>query len=99
MAGDISEYLDSIETLTQERLQVSVENGELVGLGSACTYLPLDDNYTDDVTDTYYGEAMAVVRANGAGDVKVIAKALDGSLAGETVIPLGEAKPLKYEVM
>ena len=25
MAGDISEYLDSIETLTQERLQVSVE--------------------------------------------------------------------------
>ena len=42
---------------------------------------------------------MAVVRANGAGDVKVIAKALDGSLEGETVIPLGEAKPQKYEVM
>ena len=85
--------------LERKRLQVTVENGELVGLGSACTYLPLDDNYTDDVTDTYYGEAMAVVRANGAGDVKVIAKALDGSLAGETVIPLGEAKPQKYEVM
>ena len=70
-----------------------------MGLGSACTYLPLDDNYTDDVTDTYYGEAMAVVRANDAGDVRVCAKAIDGSLAGEATIPLGEAAPQKYEVM
>jgi beta-galactosidase len=89
----------TVKPLERKRIQVSVENGELVGLGSACTYLPLDDNYTDDVTDTYYGEAMAVVRANGNGDVKVCAKAIDGSLAGETVIPLGEAKPRKYEVM
>lgn len=89
----------TVKPLERKRIQVSVENGELVGLGSACTYLPLDDNYTDDVTDTYYGEAMAVVRANGNGDVKVCAKALDGSLAGEAVIPLGEPLPQKYEVM
>ena len=85
--------------LERRRLRVRVENGELVGLGSACTYLPLDDNYTDDVTDTYYGEAMAVVRATGEGDVRVIAEDVDGSITGEATIELGEAKPQKYEVM
>ena len=95
----LTDEAGTVKPLERKRLQVTVENGELVGLGSACTYLPLDDNYTDDVTDTYYGEAMAVVRANDAGDVRVCAKAIDGSLAGEATIPLGEAAPQKYEVM
>ena len=87
----------TLKPLARHRVRVEVENGELVGLGSACTYLPLDDNYTDDVTDTYYGEAMAVVRATGEGDVRVSAKALDAVLQGEVTIPLGEALPKKYE--
>jgi len=87
----------TLQPLARHRVLVEVENGELVGLGSACTYLPLDDNYTDDVTDTYYGEAMAVVRADGRGDVRVSAKALDAVLQGEVTIPLGEALPKKYE--
>ena len=50
-------------------VKVSVENGALVGLGSGAPYK--EGNYTDDHTATYFGEAMAVVRAGESGTVKV----------------------------
>ena len=50
-------------------LKVRVENGELVGLGSANPYVA--GNYTSDEVRTYFGEAMAVVRAGASGTVKV----------------------------
>lgn len=55
--------------MEKHRLKVSVENGTLAGLGSANAYK--EGNYTDDSTSTYYGEAMAVVRAGKTGRVKV----------------------------
>lgn len=50
-------------------LRVTVQNGTLEGLGSASPYV--EGNYTDDTVSTYYGEAMAVVRAKENGLVKV----------------------------
>jgi beta-galactosidase len=50
-------------------LKVTVENGTLAGLGSASPYVK--GNYTDDTVKTYFGEALAVVRADGNGPVKV----------------------------
>ena len=50
-------------------LSLSVENGTLAGLGSANAYV--EGNYTDDHTVTYYGEAMAIVRAGKSGTVRV----------------------------
>ena len=50
-------------------LKVSIENGELLGLGNANGYV--EGNYTTDTTKTYYGEAMAIVRAGQKGTVKV----------------------------
>lgn len=50
-------------------LKVTVQNGTLEGLGSASPYV--EGNYTDDTVSTYYGEAMAVVRAKENGLVKV----------------------------
>ena len=50
-------------------LRVKVENGELLGLGSANPYVR--GNYTDDTVCTYFGEAMAVVRAGKSGAVRV----------------------------
>ena len=50
-------------------LKVAVENGELLGLGSANPYVK--GNYTDDTVRTYFGEAMAVVRAGESGVVRV----------------------------
>ena len=50
-------------------LKVEVENGTLAGLGSANPYVK--GNYTDDTVKTYFGEAMAVVRAGTEGAVTV----------------------------
>ena len=50
-------------------LKVAVENGELLGLGSANPYVK--GNYTEDTVRTYFGEAMAVVRAGESGSLRV----------------------------
>ncbi len=55
--------------MEKHTLQVKVENGTLEGLGSANAYV--EGNYAQDTTPTYYGEAMAIVRAGQSGSVKV----------------------------
>ena len=55
--------------MEKHNLKVTVENGTLKGLGSPAAYVK--GNYTDDTVATYYGEAMAVVQADGKGPVKV----------------------------
>ena len=55
--------------MEKHTLKVAVKNGALAGLGSANAYV--EGNYAQDVTPTYYGEAMAVVRADGTGPVRV----------------------------
>ena len=55
--------------MEKHNLKVTVENGILKGLGSPAPYVK--GNYTDDTVATYYGEAMAVVQADGNGPVKV----------------------------
>ena len=55
--------------MVRERLKVSVENGVLMGLGSANAYVK--GNYAQDTADTYYGEAMAAVRAGETGVVTI----------------------------
>ena len=55
--------------MEKHTISVSVENGELLGLGTAAPYF--EGNYTNSTVATYFGEALAVVRANGEGDVKV----------------------------
>lgn len=48
-------------------LEVTVENGELLGLGNGCPYN--ERGYRTSKTDTYYGEALAVIRAGESGTV------------------------------
>ena len=67
-------------------LKVTVENGELLGLGSAAPFF--EGNYTSDTVKTYFGEALAVVRASGSGDVKVTVS--DGSGETSVTIPCEE---------
>ena len=71
--------------LERHQLKVSVENGFLLGLGCANSYF--SGNYTQDTTDTYYGEALAVIRADGRGDVRVSVTE-DGEKTVENTIPL-----------
>ena len=53
--------------LCRGMVKVSVEGGKLLGYGSACPYYDTDVSYLDDVSDTYFGEALAVVQA-GTGE-------------------------------
>ena len=61
------------ETKPTERgiLDVKVEGGKLVGLGSACPYYEWD--YLGSRCDTYYGEALAIVRAGEKGELLLTA--------------------------
>lgn len=63
--------------------QVQVRGGTLVGLGSACPFNK--HSYLDSETDTYYGEALAIVRM-GDGDAMTIA-ASDGEYSAELTVP------------
>ena len=64
-------------------VQVSVENGKLIGLGNANPYF--NGNYTSERTQTYYGEALAVVRAGSAGVLKITVS--DGEHSEHIEIP------------
>ncbi|HPJ01985.1 MAG TPA: DUF4982 domain-containing protein [Candidatus Limiplasma sp.] len=55
--------------LQRQRIKVSVSGGTLVGLGHACPYN--DEGYVSDSCSTYFGEAMAIVRAETSGEMTV----------------------------
>lgn len=69
--------------LVRGNIQVQVRGGTLVGLGSACPFNK--HSYLDSETDTYYGEALAIVRM-GDGDAMTIA-ASDGEYSAELTMP------------
>lgn len=62
--------------LVHGEIKVSAEGGMLIGLGSACPYYT--KKYLDDTADTYYGEALAVVRPTKCGELIVTAKSQYG---------------------
>lgn len=69
--------------LARGDIQVQVRGGTLVGLGSACPFNK--HSYLGSETDTYYGEALAIVRM-GDGDAMTIA-ASDGEYSAELTVP------------
>ncbi len=72
--------------LTRGRVNVKVENGELMALGHACPYNI--DGYLKTETDTYYGEALAIVRPTGNSAVRVRASSPYGD--AETCVKICE---------
>ena len=72
--------------LERHMLKVQVEGGELLGLGCANSYVR--GNYTADTTDTYYGEAMAIIRAGGEGEVIITVTEEDTGSTAVCAIPV-----------
>ena len=68
--------------LARGNIQVQVRGGTLVGLGSACPFNK--HSYLGSETDTYYGEALAIVRM-GDGDALTLA-ASDGEYSAELTV-------------
>ena len=63
-------------------IRVTVTGGKLLGLGSACPFYP--ESYLDSTTDTYYGEALAVVLPE--ADMTITAD--DGTHHAELCLPI-----------
>ncbi len=76
-----------IKPLERADIKISVKGGKLIGLGSGCPYYA--KSYLYDVCDTYYGEALAVIKPDGKGTVTVEAtceaKGLSSSATVEVV--------------
>lgn len=63
-------------------LRVDVSGGQLLGLGNGCPYH--ERSYLGNVTDTYYGEALAVIRPEKPGQIAVTVS--DGNLRAQAYI-------------
>lgn len=71
--------------LVRGEIKVSVEGGELLALGSACPYN--EQGYHRDATDTYFGEALAIIRpAKGAEKICLNAESGFGGAHAEVKI-------------
>lgn len=74
----------TVKPLERGILNVEVTGGKLLGLGSACPYNEI--GYCDTKTDTYYGEALAVVLAGESGTVALTVT--DGHLSEKVTVPI-----------
>jgi beta-galactosidase len=72
----------TVKPLERGILQVEVEGGQLLGLGSACPYNEI--GFCGTTTDTYYGEAMAIVRAGESGQVEL--RVTDGTYSAQASV-------------
>ena len=67
-----------VKPLERGILKAEVTGGTLLGLGSGCPYY--EQSYLGSEADTYYGEALAIVKAGAAGQMKV--RVTDGRYSG-----------------
>ena len=70
--------------LARGNIKVEVDGGTLVGLGNACPYH--ECSYLDCVADTYYGEALAIVRAGEGNSLTLTAD--DGMYSTAVTVPV-----------
>lgn len=73
-----------VKPLERGILSIEVAGGKLLGLGSACPYNEI--GYCGNKTDTYYGEALAVVQAGEGGAIELTVT--DGKYTGKTAVPI-----------
>ncbi len=72
-----------VKPLMRGLLHTDVKGGRLLALGNACPYN--ERGYLKNHTDTYYGEAMAVIEAGEEDAVEITVA--DGPLKAQAVIP------------
>lgn len=73
-----------VKPLNRGILNVEVTGGKLLGLGSACPYNEI--GYLTGKTDTYFGEALAVIQAGEAGTIELTVA--DGRYTGKAVVEI-----------
>ena len=79
-----ADYYGTTKPTERGLLTAAVTGGTLEAFGSACPFYEYD--YLGSVADTYYGEALAIVRA-GDGDA-VTVSFTDGARSAEATVPI-----------
>ena len=65
---------------------MEVTGGKLLGLGSACPFNEI--GFVTGRTDTYYGEALAVVQVGEGAELTLTVT--DGRYIGKVTVPIGD---------
>ena len=73
-----------LKPMERGMVNITVSGGKLLAAGSACPFHP--GSYLTPETDTYYGEALAVVEAGESGAVEVAIS--DGERSDTVKIPI-----------
>lgn len=71
-----------VKPLARGKIKVTVEGGTLLGTGNACPYY--EGSYLEAVTDTYYGEAMAIIKPSDKDEIVICAE----SKCGEATVKI-----------
>ena len=71
----------NVKPLKRGIIKVKAEGGTLLGLGSACPFY--ERSYLSDVADTYYGEAMAIIKPGNADRITIYAESKYGKASAE----------------
>ncbi|MBQ8160816.1 MAG: DUF4982 domain-containing protein [Clostridia bacterium] len=78
---NVQDRKGTVESNADRTVSVTVEGGELLAFGSAAPRT--EERYDSGTFTTYYGRALAVVRASGSG--RVIVRANGGETASATI--------------
>lgn len=65
-----------VKPLCRGKIKVNVDGGEILGTGSACPYY--EGSYLEPETDTYYGEAMAIIKPGKSDKIMIHAESKYG---------------------
>lgn len=76
----------TVKPLERGILNVEVTGGKLLGLGSACPFNEI--GFVTGRTDTYYGEALAVVQVGEGAELTLTVT--DGRYIGKVTVPIGD---------
>jgi beta-galactosidase len=67
----------TLKPLARGEIKLHITGGKLLGFGSACPYYP--KSYQSDIADTYYGEALAIVKPEGSEEITICAVSAYGN--------------------
>ena len=74
-----------LKPLARSDIRIETKGGRLIGLGSGCPYYT--KSYLGNVCDTYYGEALAIVKPiEGEKKIRISAATVDGKLTAEAEV-------------
>ena len=73
-----------VKPMARGKMQIKVQGGTLLAFGNACAYY--EGSYQSDTTDSYYGEALAIIRPDGSSKIRIQAESPYGSAAAEVEV-------------